>query len=125
MPEDVGYLIAAIEKELVRFGVDLLYATRVAAPRNTYPYPNIFKDPGKLNMAREFSAERKADENSKIISSEFVITPGLKNRLEELHMEIEEAVKSREKIRARCSYPGSIFKSSRSKLQEFFRDSIN
>jgi hypothetical protein len=57
MPEDIGFLINAVEKKLKDYGVDLLYATRVAAPRNTYPYPNIFKDPAPTNFAREIAAQ--------------------------------------------------------------------
>ena len=89
MPEDIGYLIGAIERELKAFGVDLLYATRVAAPRNIYPYPNIFKDPGQVNFARECGEQNRAGENFKIISSDFVPTEGLKKRLDGLRSKIE------------------------------------
>ena len=91
MPEDIGYLIRAIEAKLKEFGVDMLYATRVAAPRNTYPYPNIFKDPAQTNFAREMGEENRGGDNFKIVSSDFVPTAGLKKRLQDLESKIKSA----------------------------------
>ncbi|MDD5415303.1 MAG: FAD-dependent thymidylate synthase [Smithellaceae bacterium] len=91
MPEDIGFLIDAIERKLKDYGVDLLYATRVAAPRNTYPYPDIFKNPAQTNFAREISAENRGRDNFKIISSDFIGTPGLKKRLQDLENKIKNA----------------------------------
>jgi thymidylate synthase ThyX len=99
MPEDIGFLIAAVEKELKRLGVDLLYATRLAAPRNNYPYPNIFKDPEQTNLPREMGQANKASENFKIISSDFVITAGLEKRLRELEAAIKEAANDRQNLK--------------------------
>jgi len=95
MPEDAGFLIAAIEKELKNAGVDLLYATRLAAPRNTYPYPNIFKDPEISNMAREMSGGRAAGENFRIVGSDFLVTPDLERRCRKLEKDIKNAAADR------------------------------
>jgi hypothetical protein len=92
MPEEMEYLLGGIEKELKRLGVDLLYATRVIAPRNVYPYPNIFRDPGVVNLAREVAQERESREAYKILSGDFLATAGLKNRLEKLESDIKAAV---------------------------------
>jgi hypothetical protein len=101
MPEDIGYLIEELEGKLKDFGVDVLYATRVAAPRNTYPYPTIFKDPAQTNLAREIGQENKSGENFKIISSDFIVTEGLKKRLQELENEIKSAAKDKKTIKGK------------------------
>lgn len=92
MPEEMGYFLKIVEKELKHLGVDLLYATRVIAPRNVYPYPNIFRNPGISNLAREIAQERKESEAFKIISGDFMVTNGLKERLEKLDADIKAAV---------------------------------
>jgi len=99
MPEDIGFLVSAIEKELKNAGVDLLYATRIAAPRNTYPYPQIFKDPEISNLARDIARTMKTGENFKIVSSDFVVTPELEKRLETLEKEIKDAAKDKETLK--------------------------
>jgi hypothetical protein len=98
MPEDIGFLIAAVEKELARYGVDLLYATRLASPRNNYPYPNIFKDPDQINLAWEMAEKNIGGENFKIISADFAVTPGLEMRLRGLEEMIKAAVKDRDTL---------------------------
>lgn len=95
MPEDAGFLIAAIEEKLKEHGIDLLYATRLAAPRNNYPYPNIFKDPGQCNLAREAQEANKSGEDFKIISADFIASAGLEKRLKNLKKQIKEAVADR------------------------------
>jgi len=52
MPEEAGMLLAQIEKKLKKLGLNSLWAAREVAPRNIYPYPNIFKDPKPGNLAR-------------------------------------------------------------------------
>jgi hypothetical protein len=99
MPEDIGFLINAVERKLKDYGVDLLYATRVAAPRNTYPYPNIFKDPAQTNFAREIAAQNTAGENFKLISGDFAVTDGLKKRLQKLESDIKAAARDKKTIK--------------------------
>lgn len=53
LPEEAGLLLKQIERQLKKLGLDWLWATREVAPRNIYPYPNIFKDPGESNLVRE------------------------------------------------------------------------
>ena len=53
MPEEAGIVINEIEKYLKKMGVDLIYASRDLAARNTLPFPNIFKDPNKPNLIKE------------------------------------------------------------------------
>jgi hypothetical protein len=58
MPEEIGLLLKSIENELKKYGVDLLYATRNVAPRNTYLYPNIFRDPKEQNIVRDLAKKK-------------------------------------------------------------------
>ena len=53
MPEEAGLFLEQIEKKLKKLGLDFLWATREVAPRNLYPYPNIFKDPEQSNLVRD------------------------------------------------------------------------
>jgi len=101
MPEEVGFLIKEIEKELRKLGIDLLYATRLVAPRNTYPYPNIFKDPKETNIVRDLMKEKKQRLPFKIISTNFIVSPGLKRRLAELKREINIATRNKSSLKKR------------------------
>ncbi|MDP2664282.1 MAG: hypothetical protein Q8P08_02500, partial [bacterium] len=53
MPSEIGLLLRKIEREAKTLGINWLYPTREAAPRNVYPYPNIFKNPKEINLTRE------------------------------------------------------------------------
>ena len=99
MPEEVGFLIKKIEKELKKIGVDLLYATRLVAPRNTYPYPHIFRDPKESNLIRDLLKKKKNQDFFQIVSSDFVATPELKKRLFELKRETRKVVKNKNGFR--------------------------
>jgi len=99
MPEEIGTLLNTIEKKLKNFGVDWLYATREAAPRNIYPYPNIFKNPVKSNIVRELERKVKLSQGTKLISIDISITPGLKKKLVGLEKKTKETLSSLKKIK--------------------------
>lgn len=99
MPEEIGILLKKIEKELKNLGVDLLYATREVAPRNIYPYPNIFKDPKKSNLVREYQKKERVTNHSKIISVEVLIPPGLKKKLVKLERKMKKTFSSLKQIK--------------------------
>jgi len=115
MPEEIGLLLEKIEKELKKLGIDLLYATRQAAPRNTFPYPNIFKDPRKSNLVRELRKKEKTTDNPKLVSVDAIITPGLKKKLAELEKRKKITFSSFKKIKK--NWPDLLFL-----LQEILRD---
>ena len=99
MPEETGFLLEKIEKEMKKMGTDLLYATRLAAPRNVYPYPNIFKNPGKSNLVRELKKNEKLNLDSKIISLDFSVSRELRQRLINLEKKRKETFFSSRKIK--------------------------
>lgn len=99
MPEEVGILLKEIEKKSANLGIDWLYATREAAPRNVYPYPNIFKDPHKSNLVRELLKKEKLDNGSKLISMDTLISPGLKEKLINLRKKIKDASTSLNRVK--------------------------
>ena len=115
MPEEIGILLKKIEKELKKLGIDLLYTTREAAPRNIYPYPDIFKNPEKSNLVRRLCKNEKLTEGSKIISIEALITPELRKKLEELEKKRKETFASLKKIKK--EWPNLL-----ALLQEILRD---
>ena len=84
MPEEIGILLKEIEKATKKLGADWIYTTREIAPRNIYPYPNIFKNPAKFNIVRELREKIKLSEGTKLISIDILMTPNLKKRLTEL-----------------------------------------
>jgi len=92
-------LLKKNEKETKKLGVDLLYTTRTVAPRNIYPYPNIFKNPQKPNLVRELRRTEKLINGSKVISLDALITPELKNKLAELAKKKKETFSSPKKIK--------------------------
>lgn len=99
MPEELGILLKKIEKEAKNLGIDWLYSTREAAPRNVYPYPNIFKNPKESNLVRELRKKIKLREGLELISMEFLITPELKGKLIDLEKETENTFSSLTKIK--------------------------
>ncbi|MDD5552053.1 MAG: FAD-dependent thymidylate synthase [Candidatus Pacebacteria bacterium] len=99
MPEEIGLLLKEIEKELKKYGVDLLYTTRIVAPRNTYPYPHIFRNPEMPNIVRDLSKKKKTKKLFEIISSNFVLTEGLKRKLRELKKEIQKVLKNKKTLK--------------------------
>lgn len=115
MPEEVWFLIKKIEKATKKLGVDLLYTTRELAPRNIYPYPNIFKNPNKSNLVREFRESKKLIKGSKLISLDVSITNGLKKKLEDLKKKRKETFSSLERIKKNWFNLLSLH-------QEIFRD---
>ena len=99
MPDELGILLNKIEKEVKKLGIDWLYATREAAPRNVYPYPNIFKNPVKPNLTRELRKKEKLLEGTKLISADILITTGFKKKLDNLGKEIEKTFRSLKQIK--------------------------
>ncbi len=94
MPEEIGLFLKKIEKEIKKLGIDLLYATREVAPRNVYPYPNIFKDPQETNLVRGFRKKEKLIDGSKLISTDILIQPDLKKKLADLERETKKTLSS-------------------------------
>lgn len=115
MPEELGLLLKKIETEFKKSGVDLLYATREAAPRNIYPYPNIFKDPKKSNLARELHNKEKLVNGSKLVSMDISIFPELKKKLTDLEKKTKKTFSSLKLIKK--NWFGLL-----SYWQEIFRD---
>jgi len=99
MPEEIGILLKKIEKEAKNFGIDLLYATREAAPRHIYPYPNIFKNPAKSNLVREMRKKEKLRGSSKLISMDIYIPSELKKQLISLAKKTKKTFSSLKQIK--------------------------
>jgi thymidylate synthase ThyX len=99
MPDEVGLLIRKIERETRKLGIDLLYTTREASPRNIYPYPNIFKNPAKTNIVRELRKKEKLPEGTKLLSVDAKISVGLKNKLDQLWQRTERMRRSLKQIK--------------------------
>lgn len=99
LPEEIGLLLKIIEKNLKDLGIDWLYSTRQVAPRNVYPYPNIFKDPKKSNLVRELKNKTKLPAGTKLISIDFLITPQFKKEIAKLKKKTKEIFSSLNKIK--------------------------
>ena len=99
MPEEIGLLLKKIEKEAKKLGIDLLYATREAAPRNVYPYPNIFKNPQKSNLVRELRKTEKLIDGSKLISIDASIPQTLEKKLADLEKKRKATFSSLKQIK--------------------------
>ena len=99
MPQEIGILLKKIEKATKKMGVDWIYTTRGIAPRNIYPYPNIFKDPAKFNIVRELRQKIDLSEGTKLISIDILITPILKKRLIDLGQIAQKTFRSLKEIK--------------------------
>jgi thymidylate synthase ThyX len=102
MPEEGGILLRKIEKEMKKLGVDLLYATRSVAPKNTYPYPNLFKDPDDNNLVRDLVREgHLKNRNIKVVGIDSYLGKGFKKRVIELKQKQKELFSSNRKLKNR------------------------
>ncbi|MBL7159135.1 FAD-dependent thymidylate synthase [Candidatus Microgenomates bacterium] len=99
MPEDAVIFLNEVKKKLKKFGLDDLYHTRKAAPRNVYHFPNIFKNPKTTNMAQDFSKGLKPAKLSQIVSFEAQMTPNFRKRLKALNQIIKNMATSKRKIK--------------------------
>ncbi len=85
MPNEAKLMVEKIEKELKKYGVELVYASRELAGRNVLPYPNPFKDPAKSNITREIIKKKDLPaELTKIIGFDATITEGLEKSAKEI-----------------------------------------
>ncbi len=115
MPEEVGLLLKHIEKEAKKLGIDLLYHMRAAAPRNFYPYPNIFKNPNKTNLVRELRKRKNLKNDSELVSMDILTVSELEKIISGLEKEKKATFSSLTKIKQ------NWFKLLE-KYQEIFRD---
>lgn len=100
MPEEAQMVIKEIEKNLEDMGIDLVYASRDLAPRDTYPVPNIFKNPKISNMTREIVEEKSLSEDlTEIVDFHILKTPGLEEEAERISKENGGFSKDLKKIR--------------------------
>ncbi|MBD3300563.1 MAG: hypothetical protein GF347_04375 [Candidatus Moranbacteria bacterium] len=100
MPEEGGILLKAIEKEMRGLGIDLLFATRDAAPKNTYPYPNLFKDPKRNHLVRDIKADFGTEEDEvRVFNVDALLGRGFKERVNEIKKYQEELFLEKEKLR--------------------------
>lgn len=96
MPEEIGIFLNTLENELKNLGVDLLYYTRAIAPRNTYPYPNIFKNPRNKNLVRDMAEKFSFNEECKILSIDNLTSENLKERMDKLKEKLTKAYQDKE-----------------------------
>lgn len=102
MPEEAKLFMTEIEKQLKKMGVELIYASRDLAARNTYPFPNIFKDPAKTNIARELINKKDLPKDlNKIVEYSATITPGLENKAAEINKLAGEILADKKNIKKR------------------------
>lgn len=102
MPEEAGIILHALENELKRMGVDILYKTRLVAPRNPYPYPNAFKDPKRTNLVRDLmSALEPEGRENKIVALDVCAGEGFKKRIRDLRKKVADLGKNLNKLKER------------------------
>ncbi len=95
MPKEIEILIEEIEDYFRKSGVNLIYASRVAAPRNAYFYPNIFKNPKESNLARALTKELSPKSLFKIVNFSLNIPYDLEKELFSLKKEIKKVISQR------------------------------
>lgn len=96
-PKEIGFLLKKIERETKKMGIETLYSMREVAPRNVYPYPNIFKDPRKSNLTREIIGKNR--NLPRIISNEIIISTELNKKLRQLSLGRKKTFSSLQKIK--------------------------
>ncbi|MBD3238064.1 MAG: hypothetical protein GF332_00290 [Candidatus Moranbacteria bacterium] len=100
MPEEGEILLKALESKLKQFGVDLLYSTRAVAPRNAYPFPNLFKDPAPTNLVRDLVKRGwLKNKQVKIFQICNALGKGFKNRILEIQQLQEKLFNNPQKLK--------------------------
>lgn len=99
MPEEGGLFLEKIEANLKELGIDLLYPTRLAAPRDVYPYGNIFKNPNQDNLARDLAKRYRLEDLTELISLSQTITSGLRKKMTDLWRQTKSMVKKKRIVR--------------------------
>ncbi len=99
MPEEVGFLLRQIEKNAKKMGIDWLYSTRLAAPRNVFPYPNIFKNPKNTNLTRELRKKWDLNKGPQLVSLDVTVPNSLREKLNNLEKETKKSFASLKKIK--------------------------
>jgi hypothetical protein len=95
MPEEAKMFIREIEGQLKKYGIDLVYASRDLSARNVLPFPNIFKDPQRINIVRELIKKQDLPKDlNKIISFNAVVTDGLEKVAAEINKNSEKILAS-------------------------------
>ncbi|MCX7880980.1 MAG: FAD-dependent thymidylate synthase [Patescibacteria group bacterium] len=87
LPEEGKLFLEAVKKEGEKLGIANLLKTRFLAPRDIYPYPNIFKNPADSNLVRELEKEKgkiSTPSGSKIIDYQLIKTRNFKKELKKL-----------------------------------------
>lgn len=102
LPHEIEMFLTLLQNEFSRLGIKELFETRLAAPRDIYPYPNIFKNPAKPSLVREIKQSgnclKKVNQFSKITNCQLKITKGLKQKLKALHGLTKTISRDRERI---------------------------
>lgn len=102
MPEEAGIILKSLKKHLDGWGIKQLFSSRLVAPRDIYPYPNIFKNPRPSNLTRESSKSRtvlkKLDETSKIMDCQIMATKELRQKLRRLNQLTKRITKDKKRI---------------------------
>ena len=78
LPEEAEIFLEQVKTQLKKDRADQIFNSRLIAPRNMYPYPNIFKDPRKPNLVRELTKKHQLTQKTKIISLEVLKSSNLK-----------------------------------------------
>lgn len=84
MPEEAEIFLEKVKSQLKKYKIDQIASSRLTAPRNMYPYPNIFKNPRTNNLVRSLAKKYKLNKKTKIISIENANPASLEQALKKL-----------------------------------------
>ncbi|OIP96482.1 hypothetical protein AUK40_04935 [Candidatus Wirthbacteria bacterium CG2_30_54_11] len=99
MPEDAGFFLDQVKAHAEEMGIDILYATRCAAPKDVYPFPNIFKDPKHPNLARDLRLQHRNRPQSVLLGCEVETAPSFLEQMRELGETRDQLVKDQVSVR--------------------------
>lgn len=97
LPKEGELFLSIVEKEAKNLGIGYLFSTRKLAPKDIYPYPNIFKNPKNSNLVREIKRKNfpyQTVSGSKIISYFIIKSQALKEEINSL-LKLEEKIFSK------------------------------
>jgi len=102
-PKELGDFVAKIEDQLKDMGMDVLYWARNSAPRTFYPYPHLFKDPGRRTIVTDMIEKHGIPEKPIVSRKHLDWSSAFESRTNALNYLIEEILQDPESVKRRYS----------------------
>lgn len=101
VPDEGHAFVRKLEDRMKDLGMDNLYRARAFAPRNAYPYPNIFRNPRSTSLVDDL-VERYPNVDKPVVElTKFCDTENFQKELEKLYELQQDITKNPDSLKGR------------------------